>query len=334
MRWLCSWLPSRSFFVSTPIDSSSRTTRYTDPSLLSGELLMQRKTFAWAAASLALTSASLALPAQQPATLTVRADQPVYAVSPTLYGLMTEEINYSYDGGLYAEMVRNRTFSGDWSGILYWYLVENGNAAAKMDVDNSTGPSLALPDSLRLAIDQADPNNQAGVLNTGWWGFALQPNTTYKGSFYAKSSAADLGPVTVSLIDDITGKAVATAMVSGVGTDWKQHEFALKTGEIAPSSTNHLALTVGHAGTLWLQLVSLFPPTYNNTPNGNRVDLMEKLAAMHPQFLRFPGGNYLEGDHINERFDWKQTIGPIVNRPGHRSPWRYQSSDGLGLLEF
>ena len=79
-------------------------------------------------------------------------------------------------------------------------------------------------------------------------------------------------------------------------------------------------LTVGHAGTLWLQLVSLFPPTYHNSPNGNRIDLMEKLAAMHPQFLRFPGGNYLEGDTINERFDWKKTIGPLVDRPGAPQP--------------
>ena len=61
---------------------------------------------------------------------------------------------------------------------------------------------------------------------------------------------------------------------------------------------------------------------------------MEKLAAMHPAFLRFPGGNYLEGDHIPDRFEWKKTIGPLVDRPTHPSPWRYQSSDGMGLLEF
>jgi alpha-L-arabinofuranosidase len=294
---------------------------------------MFKKTFARLAASLVLASTPVLLSAQQSATLTIHADQPVHAVSPTLYGLMTEEINYSYDGGLYAEMVRNRTFHGDWSGILYWYLVENGNSVAKIEVDRTTGPSLALPTSLRIDVDQADANNQAGVLNTGWWGYALRPNTTYKGSFYAKAGA-DIGPVTVSLIDDNTGKALATATVAGLGTDWKQHEFSLTTGAIQPTSTNHLALTVGHAGTLWIQLVSLFPPTYRNTPNGNRVDLMEKLAAMHPQFLRFPGGNYLEGDRIIDHFDWKKTIGPLVDRPTHPSPWGYQSSDGLGLLEF
>ena len=91
---------------------------------------------------------------------------------------------------------------------------------------------------------------------------------------------------------------------------------------------------MGHAGKVWIDLVSLFPPTYKNRENGNRPDLMEMMAAMHPTFLRLPGGNYLEGDQIDERFDWKNTIGPLVDRPTHRSPWNYQSSDGMGLLEF
>src|SRR6185437_1001013 len=103
-------------------------------------------------------------------------------VSPTLYGLMTEEINYSYDGGLYAELVRNRTFRDNWSGVLYWYLVEAGNAQAKMELDRSTGPSAALPHSLKLEVTQADMQNQAGVLNQGYWGIPVSPNTTYSGS--------------------------------------------------------------------------------------------------------------------------------------------------------
>jgi alpha-N-arabinofuranosidase len=297
---------------------------------------MPQKTFARAVASIA-ANASLALTttllSAQPATLNIHADQPISTVSPSLYGLMTEEINYSYDGGLYAEMVRNRTFHADWSGIVYWYLHEDGNSVAKMAPDKTTGPSGALPSSLRLDVEKADAQNQAGVLNVGYWGFALKPNTTYNGSFYAKG-AADLGPVTVSLVSDETGKVISTASVSAIGADWKQYSFALKTGVIQPSSANHLVVSVGHPGTLWLQLVSLFPPTYHDRPNGNRIDLMEKLAAMHPNFLRFPGGNYLEGDRIVDRFDWKKTIGPMVDRPTHPSPWMYHSDDGLGLLEF
>ena len=270
----------------------------------------------------------------QTAALTIHVDKPISIVSPTLYGLMTEEINYSYDGGLYAEMVRNRTFRGNWSGILYWYLVENGNAQAKMQVDRQTGPSEALNSSLRLDVTQADPQNQAGVLNQGYWGMALKPNTNYKGSFYAKAHSDALGAITVKLVSDEDGKNVAAATVSGLTTTWKQYTFTLHTGAIQASSSNHLELTVGHAGTLWLNLVSLFPPTYRDRANGNRIDLMEKLAAMRPAFLRFPGGNYLEGDHIAERFEWKKTIGPLVDRPTHPSPWHYHSSDGMGLLEF
>ncbi len=296
---------------------------------------MNGKTFARAASLAAFVlTATLAYPQGAPAVLTIHADQPVSAVSPTLYGLMTEEINYSYDGGLYAEMVRNRTFHGSWDGTQYWYLVEDGNAAAKMELDHQTGPSAALNSSLRIEVQQADAQNQAGVSNVGWWGMPLRPATSYKGSFYAKADSGDLGPVTVSLVGNDSGKVAATATVSGLTTEWKQYEFTLKTGAIEPSAANHLVLSVGHAGTLWLSLVSVFPPTYHDRVNGNRVDLMEKLAAMHPAFLRFPGGNYLEGDHIAERYQWKKTIGPMVDRATHPSPWHYWSSDGMGLLEF
>ena len=270
----------------------------------------------------------------QPVVLTIHVDQPISKVSPTLYGLMTEEINYSYDGGLYAEMVRNRTFRARRQDVPHWLLVEDGTAQAKMEPDPQTGPSEALPNSLRLEVIQADRENPAGVLNDGYWGMPLEPNTTYQGSFYAKADSDALGAVNVKLVSNENGKALATATVSGLTTAWKQYHFSLKTGAIPVSSANHLVLTVGHAGTLWLNLVSLFPPTYHDRDNGNRIDLMEKLAAMHPAFLRFPGGNYLEGDHIPERYDWKKTIGPLVDRPTHPSPWRYNSSDGLGLLEF
>jgi alpha-N-arabinofuranosidase len=295
---------------------------------------MTKKTFAQGVAITTLFSAVL-LNAQAPtAVLTIHADQPVSKVSPMLYGLMTEEINYSYDGGLYAEMVRNRTIGSDWSGIGHWLLVEDGHADALMSGDRQTGPSDALKSSLKLEVKQADAHNQAGVLNDGWWGYPLRPNTTYEGSFYAKADSSDLGPIAISLVNNQTGKAVATAQVSTIATDWKQYKYTLKTGAIEPSANNHLKFTVGHAGTLWLNLVSLFPPTYHDRVNGNRIDLMEKLAAMHPAFLRFPGGNYLEGDHIPLRYQWKKTIGPLVDRPTHPSPWSYHSSDGLGFLEF
>ena len=289
--------------------------------------------FTWTGAILGLL-VTQALAQTKPAILTIHIDTPVSKVSPILYGLMTEEINYSYDGGLYGEMVRNRTFRANKSNVPYWILFEEGDAEAKMQVDRQTGPSEALNYSLRLDVTKADPQNQAGILNQGFWGMALMPNSTYKGSLYAKADSDALGELSIKLVSDAENKILASTRVRSPTANWTRYEFSLKTTAMQPLSANHLVITVGHTGTLWLNLVSLFPPTYHDRPNGNRIDLMEKLAAMHPAFLRFPGGNYLEGDHIPDRFEWKKTIGPLVDRPTHPSPWRYQSSDGMGLLEF
>jgi alpha-L-arabinofuranosidase len=108
----------------------------------------------------------------------------------------------------------------------------------------------------------------------------------------------------------------------------------LLTGWLAPLETTRFVVSTSHPGTFWLNQVSLFAPTYRGRPNGNRIDLMQKMAALEPSFLRMPGGNYLEGNTIAERYQWKQTIGPIEQRPGHPGTWGYRSDDGLGLLEF
>src|SRR5205085_3907753 len=108
----------------------------------------------------------------------------------------------------------------------------------------------------------------------------------------------------------------------------------LTTKDVPASKENVFKITTTTPGTLWLQNVSLFPPTYKKRANGNRADIMEWLAAMKPKFLRLPGGNYLEGNAFNQRFNWKETIGPQEQRPGHPSPWGYWSTDGFGLLEF
>ena len=272
---------------------------------------------------------------QGTARLSIDTAKPVAKVSPTLYGIMSEEINYSYDGGLYAEMVSNRTFQGiRGPGLENWVLIQNGVARAAIAVDSSTGPSAALAHSMKFVAAAAGPEAEAGFYNTGYWGMALRPSTVYRGSFYAKADSAAMGALTIRLVNDRTGAIAASTTVPPPGSTWQKHEFTLKTGSLAPSADNHLEFLVEHPGTAWFSLISLFPPTYRNEPNGKRIDLMEKLAALRPAFLRFPGGNYLEGEHLNEHFEWKKTIGPLVDRPTHTTPWRYWSSDGMGLMEF
>jgi len=287
--------------------------------------------YRFAVISAALVTSELL--AQSAAVLTVNVKEPKAAVSPTLYGLMTEEINHSYDGGLYAELINNRTFRSDWTGVLNWYVVEKGAASAKVTVDNNDGPSSALPTSARLEVAKADTGSPAGLLNEGYWGIAVRPNTTYRGSFFAKSNSEVQLPVRLALVADQSGQVLASTALSVTGTAWKQYKFELRSTESAPSE-NHFELTIDRPATLWLQLVSLFPPTYHDRPNGNRIDIMEKLAAMRPSFLRFPGGNYVEGNRLDSYFDWRKTIGPLVDRPTHPTTWGYHSTDGMGLLEF
>jgi alpha-N-arabinofuranosidase len=293
------------------------------------------RTLGLLAGALSIMAPNVALAQAAPAQLSIQLDKPLHPVSPMLYGLMTEEINYSYDGGLYAEMVRNRTFQDHgFGGLAHWFLDNKGTARGNISFDAYEGPSEALPGSMLFDIKSADAANPAGVRNEGWWGMALKPDTAYKGSIYAKADSDSFGPLTIALVSDNTGETLATASIGSAGTAWKQYTFTLKTTKLTPSSANHLLLTAGHSGKLWTTLASLFPPTYKNRENGNRSDIMELMAGMHPTFLRLPGGNYLEGDFIDERFNWKTTIGPLVDRPTHRSPWNYQSSDGMGLLEF
>ena len=273
--------------------------------------------------------------AQQSATLIVDAARPVGNVSPTLYGIMTEEINHSYDGGLYAELVSNRTFQTNRGPSLEnWILIQNGGSQGSIEIDDTTGPSAAIRHSLKLIAKSGSPQAEVGFYNTGFWGMALHPRTLYKGSFYARAESAASGGLTIRLVNDQTGSVAASASIPTLLASWQRYEFSLKTGALGSGADNHLEFMVERPETLWFSLISLFPPTFNDEPNGKRIDLMEKLAALHPAFLRFPGGNYLEGDHLNEHYDWRKTIGPLVDRPTHPTPWAYRSSDGTGLLEF
>ncbi len=284
------------------------------------------------ASFLAVLALPVSLFAQAP-SLTIQVDHPTAKVSPIFYGLMTEEINHSYDGGIYPELVRDRIIGSGFGSLTNWSMVARGDSIVNISQDATVGPSEAIKNSLRVTVTTASASSPAGVENGGYWGIAVRPHSVYTGSLWAKTDVPGL-PLTISLQNDQTGVVAASATVDGLTSDWKRYTYTLKTGDVPVSSNNHLILTIAKPATVWLDLVSLFPPTYHDRPDGDRADLMNLLAAMHPHFLRLPGGNYLEGTRIADRFDWKKTIGPWVDRPGHMSPWRYRSTDGMGLLEF
>jgi alpha-L-arabinofuranosidase len=289
-------------------------------------------------AAVAWASAPPRMPAAEPepGRLTVKVDQPGVAIGPMHFGLMTEEINHSYDGGLYAELVRNRTFKDDPKTPAHWSVVADPGAGGTIALDGDDPVNAtALTTSLRLDIVTAGPDQRVGVANEGYWGIPVTPKTQYRASFYARTGGGFDGPLTVAIESNDGKTTAASASTPAVGAKWQKYTVTLKTGDVKPSKDNRLVIfATEKTGKVWLSLVSLFPPTYNDRPNGNRIDLMQKLADLRPAFLRLPGGNYLEGNTIEERFAWKQTIHGLEDRPGHRCPWGYRSSDGLGLLEF
>jgi len=270
-------------------------------------------------------------PPVEPATLHVDVAHPGAQINPASHGLMIEEISHALDGGLYGELIQNRVFQNDPNVPVNWAAVQENGGAGSIALD-TTQPitGTVLTTSLKVSITQA---GKVGAANDGYWGIPVQPNTSYNASFYAKASGMT-GPLTVS-VESIDGSVVyAQAQVPTVTADWVQYNVTLATGAVAPTENTRFVISAGTTGTLWLNQVSLFPPTYNQRSNGNRIDLMRLMAGLNPGFLRFPGGNYLEGETIAQRFEWKDTIGPISQRPGHESPWGYRSDDGLGLLEF
>ncbi len=288
----------------------------------------------WLMVSMLVGILSSSVWAANPGKLTVDAANPGPKIGPLFYGLMTEEINHSYDGGLYAELIQNRIFQ-DADKPVCWSAVVNENHTGTLTIDESNPVNdKALKRSLRLDVTANLDNGPVGIANTGFYGIPVWPNTKYHASFYARGSDGVTGPLEVEIQSNDGKTKFAAAKIDSISKDWKKYEVDLSTGDSKPSTDNRFVISTTGKGSIWFSLVSLFPPTYHNRPNGNRIDIMEKLADMHPEFLRFPGGNFLEGDTIETRFNWKQTIGPLEDRPGHMGCWTYHVSDGLGLQEF
>jgi alpha-N-arabinofuranosidase len=295
---------------------------------------------------------ALMLQAQE---LTLRLDKAETEVSPMLYGLMTEEINYSYEGGLYTQLVANPSFADMFNP-------RGGRRGGRRDQNQprfTVRPERwQLSDTVKVrvrqnrqeGINEANPTSlivnyeQAGLalVSEGYWGFPIRKSTTFKGGIYVKNpvargdnAAAPLRSLTIALKSANGSTTYAETKVSGFTNNWKKFDLELTTSAAqADTKDARLFIIADQAGSIELARVTLFAPSYKNRKNGLRVDLMEMMAEMRPKFVRFPGGNYLEGNNFANRFDWKRTIGNPDERPGHQSPWGYRSTDGLGLLEF
>ena len=309
--------------------------------------------------------ATPSLPASAAALLTIDTNGAGKPLSPLLYGLMIEDINYSIDGGLYAELIRNRAFKDNPNAPEHWSLTPSGRPGkirldtTKIRLDTTQPiPGTALTACLRLDVSPQDGGPSGGVANEGCWGIPIRPNTRYRASFYAKSNRDVHSLLTVALQSKDGRITPASTDIHGLSPQWKQYTVTLTTGKVAPSTQNRFVIEAYSPGTVWFNQVSLFPSTWNKRPNGTRKDLMQILADMKPAFLmqiladmkpaflmqiladmkpaflRLPGGNYLEGNTIAERFNWRETRGDISQRPGHQDPWGYRSDDGFGLLEY
>src|SRR5579871_971574 len=247
-------------------------------------------------------------------------------VSPNLFGIFLEEINHAGDGGILAERIRNGSFA-EAPTLDGWSAVRNGSAKVNVFFDTAKPLSAAKPRSLRVEADAAG-NEKAGVSNEGYWGIAVAAGATYDFSTWARAAAPFTGPLTVA-IQGSSGTVYAQREISGLTPDWKRVTASLTSNASDPAA--RLTITTTHRGTFWLNLVSLRPAGGEMF----RADLVEKLKDLKPAFLRFPGGTYVQGNERESAFRWKNTIGNLEDRAGHRdSPWVYWSSDNLGFHEY
>ncbi len=265
------------------------------------------------------------------AEIVVRTDQPGPLISPMLFGIFFEEINHAGDGGLYAELVRNRGFE-EPTRTNGWAFFTTGTAAGSFGTFTTSPVSTNNPNYAELRF--ASGSGTAGIANRGYWGMNFMAGEIYDLTFYARRSAGFNGQLVVRLENATGTRVYAQRSVGGLTLEWQQ--YAVELVPSASDPTGRLALVIAQPGTVWLDVISLFPRhTFKNRKNGLRVDLANMLSNLAPAFVRFPGGCYIEGDYLTNAFRWKKSVGHNVARPGHwNAIWNYFSSDGLGYHEY
>lgn len=294
--------------------------------------------------------------AESATTLRVDASAPRIPVSPSLYGIFFEEINHAGEGGLYAELVLNRDFEittlpkgAVWAGNLLrtearwqerkwfgnelwgWKLLAEGGAKGAIKLVADAPLNDRNPHSMRLSV--RDAGGRAGVVNSGFFGMNFQQGKWYDLTFFARTEGDARFNLTATLESASGRERFGSATIQGVGGGWKQYRCTIQaTGSDAKG---RLALTVDRPGTIRFDVVSLFPRhTFKQRPNGLRADLAQVLADLQPAFVRFPGGAIVGGMNLDNRIQWKNSIGPLERRRGTASLWGYWTSNGLGFHEY
>ncbi len=269
-------------------------------------------------------------PSEGTAKLTVHADREGPKVSPLLYGIFFEDINCSADGGIYAELVRNRSFE-DAGKPEHWTVTKGGQSKVEIAVDTSRPVSARNQRSLRVTITDPD-GARAGVVNDGYWGMSMKEGEVYRLSVRARCDGTFREPLSAALVGR-DGRCYATEQLPRLNEHWTEYEFPLKSSGTDPGA--HLEITAAGKGTFWLDMVSLFPMrTWKDRPNGLRSDLAGLLAGLKPAFVRFPGGCWVEGDTMKFAYRWKETIGTLSERRTQYNIWDYHATHGLGFHEY
>jgi len=257
--------------------------------------------------------------------LRVDLSQPGKIVGANQFGIFFEEINHAGDGGIYADLVRNGSFT-EATTLDAWSAVRSGSAKVNLFFESAMPLNAVKTRSLRIEVNS--PNGErAGVANEGYWGIAAKKGDSYEFSMYARSATSFDGPVTVTL-EGKDGTVYGQTQITGLKAEWSRFTGSIHAAASDPAA--RLAITANHSGTFWIDMVSLH--------SGNdifRADLLQKLKDLKPGFIRFPGGTYVQGNERETAFRWKNTIGDLASRPGHYdAPWSYWSNDNMGFHEY
>src|SRR5436190_5343998 len=271
--------------------------------------------------------------------ITVQVDKPGGAIPKTLFGLFFEDINFGADGGLYPERLKNRSFEFPIP-MMGWKQLTRGGSTGQLQVFDH-GSVNDTPNSHYLRIKSSGDGKGFGVSNEGFRGIGVEKNTEYK--FSIRARRIDGSPLTLRVEVEDGEYLIGETQVGGFTNVWKTYTATLKPTETSTKSQFNLVLQGN--GTVEIDLVSLYPTdTWQNRPNGLRTDLVKLLKEMQPGFLRFPGGCIVEGRTLDQRYQWKTTIGDlderrlIINRWNTEFNWRptpdYYQSFGLGYYEY